>query len=237
MIELDADVWGEIEAERRALVGTLLEDEALREVLLDEDLRGGQGRDDGREGGAAVARWAIRAAVNVARGMLAGAADGARREALREAADWLGDEFPHHPGDPWCGGNLRALVEGGLRGRGVTESDLPRVGAALRRSGERIASRAAAGWGGELFPRAGLVELRSALCELFSDLPRARIVAADTGVDLSRVPQEVSAEVFWFEVIEEAVRLGAVVLLVEAATVRYPNHVPLARAASSLGLR
>ncbi len=238
MMEFDAGVWQDIEAERRALAGAFIRDEALREALLDDDLRGGDARGDAQAGASALCRWAIRAAVNVARGMLAGAAVVARREALREAAAWLGDEFAHHPDDlEAAGGEVGAWVEQELGQRGVAEGDRHQVGAAVRRSGERMASRAASGWGAELFPRAALAELRGALCTLCDDVPRGRVVAADAGVDLSRVPHQVSAEVFWFEVIEEAVRLGVVGALVETAARRYPEHPALAHAAASLGLR
>lgn len=236
----DTAARDDIERARREVATLFLDDDALVEVALDHDPRGVPPPPVARDqaGRVALGRWAVRSAMNVALAMLSGATDAARREILQEAASWLEDDFPRHrERHPITRAQRHAEIVERLRREGLPEDEVLRVSASLHRAGERMFVRAVAGWGGEPLPREQRVALRHVLCALYGDVRRASIVAADAGLDLTRLPLQAPAIDFWFEAIEEAVRMSCVGLLVDRARQQYPTHVELEQVSTWLGLR
>jgi len=239
-MEFDTTARDDIERERRDVATLFLDDDALVEAAVDHDPRGVPPPPVARDQAdrVALSRWAVRSAMNVALAMFSGAADAARREVLREAASWLEDEFPRHrEKSPIGRAQRQAEIVERLRREGLPEDEVQRVSASLQRAGERMFVHAIKGWGGEPLPREQRVALRDVLCALYGDVRRASIVAADAGLDLARLPLQAPAIDFWFEAIEEAVRMGCVGLLVDRARQQYPAHVELERVSTWLGLQ
>lgn len=77
-------------------------------------------------------------------------------------------------------------------------------------------------------------ELRKSLAELYSSPMEATRVAADAGIQTSRVAFSGSAESIWFSVLQEARKSAQIADLLGVALTDYPKHPELKRLAASL---
>jgi len=75
--------------------------------------------------------------------------------------------------------------------------------------------------------RARGIQLREALTRLFTDSTKIRMVAADAGLPVGRLPPDGAPDGRWFSIVEEAEKLGALAGLIERALRDYPRDAEL----------